>query len=194
MCVPRSQAKKRSVAVPASDPIVAGGIVDSYRRLSRALVRGLHLLGVTPEADKRAENPRGTGRPVCFEVPSHYEITANGKKLIGSAQVRKFGAVLQHGTLPLHGDISRICDALRFRDETQREAVRRRVRQRATTLEEVLGYSLPWTEAVEVMTRGFEETFGLQFLQEAALTEQEQKRASQLHDEQYAAESWTSRF
>ena len=27
--------------------------------------------------------------PVCFEVPSTYEITVNGKKLIGSAQARK---------------------------------------------------------------------------------------------------------
>ena len=42
-----------------------------------------------------------TLNPVCFEVPSTYEITVNGKKLIGSAQARKKEGVLQHGSLPL---------------------------------------------------------------------------------------------
>ena len=48
--------------------------------------------------------------PVCFEVPSNYEIVFGGKKLVGSAQMRKSGVVLQHGTLPLHGDIARISE------------------------------------------------------------------------------------
>ena len=39
--------------------------------------------------------------PVCFEVPSPYEITYQGKKLIGSAQARRKQGVLQHGSLPL---------------------------------------------------------------------------------------------
>ncbi|MEP0764556.1 MAG: lipoate--protein ligase family protein, partial [Chloroflexota bacterium] len=122
-----------SVALPAADPVVAGGIVESYRRLSAALVAGLHTLGVVPEADKRADGHNAFNGPVCFEVPSHYEITVGGSKLIGSAQVRKFGAVLQHGTLPLIGDIARICDALVFASDAQRahapaRAARRRAR------------------------------------------------------------------
>ncbi len=52
--------------------------------------------------------------PICFEVPSTYEITVNGKKLIGSAQARKKEGVLQHGSLPLTGDLTRICQALGF--------------------------------------------------------------------------------
>ena len=55
--------------------------------------------------------------PVCFEVPSTYEITVDGKKLIGSAQARKKEGVLQHGSLPLTGDLTRICDALVFKDK-----------------------------------------------------------------------------
>ena len=45
------------------------------------------------------------------------EIIVQGKKLIGSAQVRRQGGVLQHGSLPLVGDIGRICLGLCFPDE-----------------------------------------------------------------------------
>jgi len=39
----------------------------------------------------------------------------NGKNLIGSAQARRQEGVLQHGSLPLSGDLARICQALAFR-------------------------------------------------------------------------------
>lgn len=183
-----------SVAVPADHPLVAGDVVGSYRRLSQALVTGLQRLGIDPQADRRARAEGSTKGPVCFEVPSHYEITAGGKKLVGSAQVRKFGAVLQHGTLPLTGDITRILDALVFDSEEQRERVRERVRARATTLEEILGRAVSWHEAVTAMIAGFETTFGLTFDPATALTPAEQARADALYAEQYAAEAWNGRF
>jgi lipoate-protein ligase A len=182
-----------SVAVRAEDPIVAGDIVQSYRHLSTALLDGLRRLGATPQADKRAERSGNNKGPVCFEVPSHYEITVNDKKLVGSAQVRKFGAVLQHGSLPLVGDITRICDALVFRDETQRETIRARVVQRATNLERALGRVIVWEQAVEAMTTGFQETFDLNLIADD-LTPAEMARAADLRTEQYATLDWNARF
>jgi lipoate-protein ligase A len=183
-----------SVAVKAEDPIVAGSIVESYRNLSRALLWGLHDLGANAGADKRVEQmPRDKG-PVCFEVPSHYEITFGGKKLVGSAQVRKFGAVLQHGTLPLTGDITRICDALVFEDDHQRETIRERVRRRAATLEDALGRMIPWDETADAMIHGFQETFDLEFVTGDDLTPGEQTRAAELRAEQYDAAEWNARF
>jgi lipoate-protein ligase A len=183
-----------SVAVKAEDPIVAGSIVESYRNLSRALLWGLHDLGANAGADKRVEQmPRDKG-PVCFEVPSHYEITVGGKKLVGSAQVRKLGAVLQHGTLPLTGDITRICDALVFEDDHQRETIRGRVRRRAATLEEALGRVIPWDEAADAMIHGFQETFDLEFATADDLTPGEQTRAAELRAEQYGSTEWNARF
>ncbi len=66
------------------------------------------------------ENNNAMPNPVCFEVPSTYEITVDGKKLIGSAQARKKEGVLQHGSLPLSGDLTRICQALDFENEAAR--------------------------------------------------------------------------
>jgi lipoate-protein ligase A len=49
----------------------------------------------------------------------------DGKKLIGSAQARKKEGVLQHGSLPLTGDLTRICERLIFEDEAARERQRK---------------------------------------------------------------------
>lgn len=182
-----------SVAVAADDPLVAGGIVDSYRRLSAALVEGLRILGIAPEADKRADGHPNANGPVCFEVPSHYEITVGGKKLIGSAQVRKFGAVLQHGTLPLWGDIARICQVLVFASEEERHSARQRVTERAITLEQALGRSVSWQEAASAMIAGFQRIFALD-LQQAELTADEYARAVELRATQYATEAWNARL
>jgi lipoate-protein ligase A len=126
-------------------------------------------------------------------VPSHYEITANNKKLVGSAQVRKFDAVLQHGSLPLTGDITRICDALVFPDDNERERVRERVQRRAATLDEILKRPVSWDEAADSLAAGFRETFDL-ILVEDRLTPDEEKRANELCVDQYNTDGWNHRF
>lgn len=179
-----------SINAPQSDPRVAGGVLESYRRLSEGLMRGLQLLGAPARNDStagsRPTESRADNNPVCFVTPSHYEIAAHGKKLIGSAQARKRGVVLQHGSLPLTGDMTRICDALRYADERQRAAAKKRLRARAATLEQAIGRAVSWSEAAEAMTQGFAETLELDLIP-APLTEAELARASELRSIKYAA-------
>ncbi|MBN2303559.1 MAG: lipoate--protein ligase family protein [Anaerolineae bacterium] len=186
-----------SVAVKTGHPVVAGDIVESYHRLSGALLNGLAHLGANPAADKQDQQIKRThsaNNPVCFEIPSHYEITVAGKKLVGSAQVRKFGAVLQHGSLPLTGDITRICDALVFPSDEKRNMVRERVRRRAITLENALGSPVTWEQAATAMRASFQDTFDLTLIAADALTPEEQARADELYTAQYASDDWSARF
>jgi len=184
-----------SVVAPQEEPRVAGGIVESYRRLSSGLVRGLERLGVADlVADQRVEN-RGLEGPVCFEVPSDYEITVGGRKLVGSAQMRARGVVLQHGALPLYGDVARICPLLAAHPEPAR------VRARATTVEEALGAfgsvqagrTVTWDEAAEAVAAGFSEALNLHF-ETGTLTDEERAWARQLRAAKYATEDWASRI
>ena len=109
-------------------------MIESYRRLSVGLLVALEGLGLAVEARPRAANPRYADLgPVCFEAPSHYEISFGGRKLIGSAQLRRKGGLLQHGSLPLAGDLGRICDVLNFEDEKARAAQKTGLRNQATT-------------------------------------------------------------
>jgi lipoate-protein ligase A len=168
-----------SVVLPADDLLVVGGIVESYRRLSLGLTAALNRLGAQTAAEQRDERAKVMG-PVCFEVPSHYEITVEGRKLVGSAQLRRKGGVLQHGSLPLRGDLARICDALAYEDETARGEGKHGVRKRATTLSEALGgVAISWQTAADAVAAGFAEAYGLQ-LERGTLTPAESAEAERL--------------
>ena len=174
-----------SVVVPQEDPRVTGSVVESYRRLSRALVHALEIIGVPDiEADQRVEGETEEG-PVCFEAPSDYEITAGGKKLVGSAQMRAEGVVLQHGTVPLHGDIARICPLLAQHPDPDR------VRARATTVTAALGRGIGWQEAASALIAGFGRTLNVD-VTEGYLSREERAAAEKLRREKYGTEQWTS--
>jgi lipoate-protein ligase A len=103
-----------SVTGPIDEPRLAGTVLESYNRLAGALLAAVQDLSLPVEMKEGKAESNGEPNPVCFEVPSTYEITVEGKKLIGSAQARRKDGVLQHGSLPLTGDLTRICQALAF--------------------------------------------------------------------------------
>ena len=180
-----------AVVAPEAHPLMAGGVLPSYRRLSRGLAAGLRALGAQVEAD--AEYPaEPTLGPVCFEVPSNYEITSGGRKLMGSAQWRRRGVVLQHGSLPLTGDIARIVLALRITHGTPSE-IEARVRTRALTLSEALGREVDWSEAARALADGLAAALPVRFI-EAGFGEAELRRAEALSAEKYAHPAWTYRL
>lgn len=181
-----------SVTLPLDHPLAAGGIMESYQRLSRALLSGVNAIGLSASADKQADRSPERPGAVCFELPSDYEITAGGRKLIGSAQVRHRGAMLQHGTLPLSGDVTRICEALSFADQEARIENQARVRERATTLADALGRDVSWTEAADAVIAAFADQFALRF-EQADLSPAEFAGALELADTRYSSESWTFR-
>lgn len=183
-----------SLTAPLDFPLVEGGVLESYRRISTALTAALTLLGAQVNADKEyGDISRGEkAKPVCFEVPSNYEITAGGKKLIGSAQARKQGGVLQHGSLPLTGSITRIAEVLAFADEAERDSTRRRISLHAATLEEVLHQIISWEEAAEALVRGFEKELAVTFIP-AEPTPEELQLAHTLMEEKYSNPTWNQK-
>jgi lipoate-protein ligase A len=183
-----------AVIAPDGHPDLRGGVLESYRRLSRGLTSGLAALGVSVDPVHEAPIPPGSREnPVCFEAPSAYEITVGGLKLLGSAQVRRRGGILQHGTLPLAGDISRICLALRYGDQHAREEARSRVLARAATLGRLLGYDPAWPVVVQAMQSGFEQALGWQF-EPGEVLPRESERARELEDERFTDPAWTERI
>jgi lipoate-protein ligase A len=184
-----------SVTAPPGEPRVAGTVLESYRRLSQALIAALQSLGLPVEVKSpEPGTPQGAANgPVCFEVPSAYEITVGGKKLIGSAQSRKKDGVLQHGSLPLTGDLARITQALAFPDEMARADAARRLLERAVTTESVLGREIGWETAAQAFVRAFEAALDLR-LAPGELSASELERADQLVREKYDHPSWTERI
>ena len=183
-----------AVIGPQHESRLAGGVLESYQVLSKALLEALHRLSIPAQAQEKPVSATGADPkgPVCFEMPSSYEITVNSKKLIGSAQARRKGAVLQHGSFPLFGDLARIIDVLSFPDEVSAKQAAARLHERAITAEEILGKQLDWGTAAQAFTEAFKAALHLD-LQLGALTADEQSRAEELLEKKYAHPEWTNR-
>lgn len=183
-----------SVCAPLTDPRVTGSIQESYARLSQALAQGITLMGLpvcaTPAVGMG--DPAAAKGPVCFDTPANYEITIGERKLIGSAQMRRHQVMLQHGTLPLNGDITRIVEALAYPSEQARAQARVLLRTQAATFEDGLGRAVSYETAVTHMTAAFTDTLNLE-LMPSTLTPKETARAAELWAEKYGHDSWTKR-
>ena len=179
-----------SVVAPQAEPRVAGGVIESYRRLSAGLVAGLRSLGLAVAQVETADDKGKSA--ACFDAPSSYEITVGGKKLVGSAQVRKKRVVLQHGSLPLEGDIARIFDFLKAPSDERREGLKQELQARATSLDLALGYRIPFDEVARHLAAGFAQALNLRLIP-GQLSQHELALAEKLRREKYATREWNFR-
>jgi lipoate-protein ligase A len=178
-----------SVVAPPGEARVAGDIVTSYRRLSLGLVEGLRALhGGVVQADRMNADGGLDKSAACFDVPSHYEVTAYGRKLVGSAQVRRKGMVLQHGALPLEGDVSRLVDVLAL-SEADRGVLRGKLLERAIALDEVVGRVVSFDEVAEALIGGFGRALNLELVP-GELSAFEREAAEGLMS-RYTGDEWT---
>jgi len=179
---------------------LARDILSSYLVLSKAILSALQKLGIPAQAKEIEKQisqshsyPKNQHQnPVCFEVPSNYEIVVSGKKLVGSAQARRKEGILQHGSFPLFGDPSRIVQALNFDNHEQQLSAKKRVLERATTAEQVLGKLVDWDSVVSAFVEAFQEKLNLELIP-SEISESEIARADALIQEKYSHEKWTGR-
>lgn len=98
----------REVTYSITAPMDAGvPLGASVRRFNQMLLRALRQLGVPAVEASETHEMRPEGA-ACFALPSAGELSLAGRKLVGSAQVRQDGALLQHGSILLDDDQGRI--------------------------------------------------------------------------------------
>jgi lipoate-protein ligase A len=96
-----------SLAAPADMAPFDGPIARSYERIHAALATVLATFGVRAHlrgARALASDVAGTG--MCFHVSSALDLVLCERKLVGSAQRRKRGRVLHHGSIKLAASAS----------------------------------------------------------------------------------------
>lgn len=161
-----------------------GGPRETYAALNRALVAGLRRLGVPA-----ALQPRTGGRAPppslapCFDQPVEGEVVAAGRKLVGSAQRRFEGVLLQHGSLLIDDDQSAVAALVTDPSPTEDAG------GAPASLVSLLGAAPEWEALVDALAAGWEEALGVT-LDRDALTEAEEARAETLA-ERYASPAWT---
>lgn len=181
-----------SVACRGDDPLLGGAIQESYRKISACLVAGLQRLGVAARFEPRrtpVSSPRGEGlTSPCFSSTTQYEVTLDDRKIIGSAQRRLGGVLLQHGSLLLGPEHKRLIDLLPDRRQPLKERFRRELDRHTVSLSEA-GRPADFDTVARALRDGFEKILDVTLI-ESTLTPEETADAERLVITKYGTESW----
>ena len=169
-----------AVMLPRTHALAGGGVLRSYERLSAGFERGFAALGL--DAQQGAWQPDASDAEglLCFASPSTHELSAQGVKLMGSAQTRLGGALLQHGSIPFAHD-PRIYDVLRLPRPNELPGLR-----------ELLPPGPTVGALIEVLATGFAEALRVA-LTPGQLTDLERKRRDELVRDRYGSDAWLAR-
>ncbi len=197
-----------SVVCAADDPHLGGSISDTYRRIGQCLVAGLRIFGVDtalerrgePAARTRPEPAGGNGAPAggseeapdrrvhealpCFSSAARWEVKWRGRKLIGSAQCRVRGAVLQHGSLLLGAQHQQLPGLLPGQHQRQRATRTRQLAQGSVHLRACTKKKIDVGELGGCLAEGFRQGLGVE-LRPDELTAAELLRARELMAAKY---------
>lgn len=169
-----------SVVAKAGDFEGADDLIETYHWIARGLLRGLQSFGLPTEIVPLVKPaPRGEVPTFCFARAGSYEIEVRGKKLVGSAQRRRKGAFLQHGSILLGADSERL--RLLFPAADPLEAM--------TTVEAILGRRPTFDEMTARLSAGMEDASGVR-LEPGDLLPVEIEWMERLVQEKYATTAW----
>lgn len=129
---------------------VKDSVILSYKEISEALILGLKEVGINlsfPEEKKVKTTPQ-----YCMSLSTGADLSYNGKKLIGSAQVRKNGYILQHGSILIDVDFDLIKKL--FHEQTDTHEI--------TFLKEI-DKNIKIEELIDSVKQGFEKKFNQKF-------------------------------
>jgi lipoyl(octanoyl) transferase len=183
-----------SIVIRADDPRAASGILAVYLMVSRALIRGLSLLGISAELLPPRRGVPALSEPVnpvCFAVPASYEVAVGGRKIIGSAQRRRHGVVMQHGSIPIAWDIDTMRAVFGVAPRNGPSARGELAYNTSmTSLQEAGGQNYEYAEVVTALTRGIAETWEVELIP-GQLTAAERQLSTHLRDTKYRSKAWT---
>lgn len=179
-----------SVVASLSDEHVAGAVPQSCCKIAEALAAGLRTQGVDACLAPRADPVRLRGNPSCFDNPSAHELLHQGRKLVGSAQLRHRGVLLQHGSILLDSPAMSFFAGLHFETDEERRAARSRSEARLTTLAEATGCTPDAGRVSAAVVSGFVESWDIEFIMDG-LTEREDAKARELEERKYRSVEWS---
>lgn len=172
-----------SFVASSDDGPLGASVNEAYRQICRGLQCALSIVGVSLELGS-AHTPYRHVHD-CFHATTGSDLHVNGAKMIGSAQLRRRGAVLQHGSILLQQEHDLMSELLGGSDSGE---------MRRANLFEICGKELATAQLQEALKLGFEQAFKVSF-QEGELSSFERELVSELTPcyRQFAAASGDQR-
>jgi lipoyl(octanoyl) transferase len=155
-----------AVIVPRESDWFSRPKQELYRLVSIGISKGLMQLGLPVEFVKRSiglKSPVNSAASVsCFSSAARWEITLQGRKLVGSAQRLLPTGILQHGSILLGPGYREL---FRFFNESKTRSGQPGIpsRDNAVSIQEYNGRKMSYVEVTDSIKKGMEETLPIRF-------------------------------
>lgn len=160
-----------AVVASEDNPLISDDIAKSYETICKGLVLAIKSLGLEAE----------------FEPVN--DVNVKGRKVSGSAQTRRGGVVLQHGTLMYDTDIDVLASVLPVPLEKLTDKGILRIEERVTTISRALGREVSYAKVIEALKRGFAKALDASF-RKGVLMDRELQLAGKLVETKYGRDAW----
>jgi lipoate-protein ligase A len=165
--------------IVSSEDVGSGDVFRAYRKICGGLTETVEMLGV--HAGFSPGDPR--------QCPN---ITVGGRKLSGSAQAHKKGILLQHGTLLMDVNLTKMFTYLKVPWAKTSTDVIGVAERKLTSLKRERGSSVSTREACRALATGFEKALDMH-LEAGELTRFERDLAQRLCTTKFATDDWNLR-
>jgi lipoate-protein ligase A len=186
-----------SVVAQRSQWDAPASVLGIYKRIGRALVVALQQLGIRARLSRSRPDGTGWGTRVgnpqpCFSSTGRYEVLAEERKLVGSAQRWLGEVVLQHGSILLSHEHARLATLLPDENRSTGQRAAQRLSQRTISLSSLLSRRVSYKEVSAALQYGFAEVLEAT-LRSGRISLPEQELARSLVRERYGRLEWTLR-
>lgn len=128
-------------------------LFDSYVMISKALILGLKKLKNINVSVGEDETKKYTNSAFCFGASTVSDLNFDGYKIVGSAQLRKGNALLQHGSILIKQDFSLLPKI--FNTDINIDSQK--------NLIDILDFEPSFEDLEKAILAGFSEFFGVRF-------------------------------
>jgi lipoyl(octanoyl) transferase len=167
-----------AIAMPSRE---LGDLREAYLAIHGMLANALRRLGADAGLAPRSE-PTGVGAGACFARPAGGEVLVQGRKVVGSAQLREGDALLQHGSILLEDDQSLVGEVTRGSPPPDL----------AAPLAELLDRPIPAAEVAEAVAGAAAEGWGGEWKRVKA--DEALHAEAAVHEPRFRSEEWTWRI
>lgn len=138
-----------------------GSINQAYKEICDALIYGLRELGVAASLGR--SNSAYKDYEDCFQATTQADLQFEGKKIVGSAQLRRRHGVLQHGSIMINQSQTKLSEIFSLAEREKAEESQTETTDRHCNLIDVLAADYDRTTLEEAIGRGFTRKFDCHF-------------------------------
>ncbi|HON89738.1 MAG TPA: biotin/lipoate A/B protein ligase family protein [Spirochaetales bacterium] len=163
-----------SIVIPETHYLACHDILKSYESILQGVINGFNELGLQAEF-----------------APIN-DIIINNKKVSGNAQTRKYGCILQHGTILISVEPETMFTLLKVPNEKLKGKLIADIKERVTSIRALLGTSVSFESVQKSFIQGFARLLKEPLI-EGSLTHEELERARILQETKFGTEAWNNK-